>query len=313
MDKFAIVRNAISPETIKLIKDSLVIAKDAEYALSGVPLSNTTFFGDTQSPHSWVTYSNPVCEALLLTVQPLVERETGKALFPTYSYARIYWKGATLNKHKDRPSCQYSSTINISNDPDPWPIFMEGHEAILNPGDLVVYKGMEVEHWREPYLGNEQIQIFLHFVDQNDIHANLKFDGRPCLGFNNKLAAERANIMLQGAVQMHQQGRLHEAKRIYEDVLGFQPTNADANHLLGVVYRQINKAQLSVEYISKAIEANPNQANFHFNIGWAYMDLADYNRSIENFEKSLALNPNFEDAKNLLAQAREKLDSTINS
>jgi hypothetical protein len=111
-----------------------------------------------------------------------MEELTGLELYPTYTYGRIYWKGSTLAPHKDRPSCQYSATLCIDNDPKPWPIFMDGKKILLNAGDIAVYKGCEVEHWREPYEGNQQIQLFLHYVDANGIYKDFKFDKRPMLG-----------------------------------------------------------------------------------------------------------------------------------
>lgn len=179
---YQIVRRAISLETCKLIKNSLEITKNVDYFINDIPLSNTKAFGDDQSPDSYVNYGHSVTEALLLTVQPFVENFIGKSLFPTYSYSRIYWPGSILEKHTDRDSCQYSATLCIDNDPEPWGIFMGGVEVLLEPGDLVCYKGCEIEHWREPYTGNQQIQVFLHYVEQQGPFSEYKFDKRPMLG-----------------------------------------------------------------------------------------------------------------------------------
>jgi poly-D-alanine transfer protein DltD len=32
---------------------------------------------------------------------------------------------------------------------------------------MCVYSGCELEHWREPYKGTQQIQCFLHYVNSN--------------------------------------------------------------------------------------------------------------------------------------------------
>ena len=180
--KYQIVRKALSLDTCKLIKDTLKITKDASYIHNNVPQSDTKYFGDEQCPDSYVNYGHSITEALLLTVQPFVENFTKLKVYPTYSYSRIYWKNSILDKHTDRPSCQFSATVCIDNDPEPWAIYMGGTEVFLEPGDLVCYKGCEVEHWRDPYEGNQQIQVFLHYVDQQGPYSNLKFDGRPALG-----------------------------------------------------------------------------------------------------------------------------------
>jgi hypothetical protein len=183
---YTVVRNAISEDALELIKNTILIDKQTKYYERGIDQNNRTAFGDEQSPISYANYSLPINDALALTLHPIMEEVTGLNLLPTYTYSRIYWKGSTLAKHKDRPSCQYSCTINIANDPEPWPIYMEGAEVILNPGDMVVYQGCEAEHWREPYEGNQQIQIFVHYVDADHPYAEWKFDKRPMLGLSSQ-------------------------------------------------------------------------------------------------------------------------------
>jgi hypothetical protein len=69
----------------------------------------------------------------------------------------------------------------------PWPLWLRDTDgkafaAILRPGDALVYRGIELEHWREPYTGEKLSQVFLHYVDRNGPHAEEKFDHRPGLG-----------------------------------------------------------------------------------------------------------------------------------
>jgi hypothetical protein len=55
--------------------------------------------------------------------------------------------------------------------------------AITIPvGSMVVYRGDQLEHWRNTYTGNKQIQVFLHYVDVNGQYADHKFDKREMLG-----------------------------------------------------------------------------------------------------------------------------------
>ena len=182
MDQYKIIENVLDKQTIELVKNTLLITKDAQYIVNGVSPDNTTAFGDHQTEHSWTNFGHPVCEGLLETLRPKIEEAVGKSLFPTYSFCRIYWPGAVLKKHRDRPSCEYSVSLCIDNDPEPWPIYFGGDEAILQPGDAVVYKGLAVEHWRETYTGRQQIQIFLHYVDQQGPHNSWKYDKRLSLG-----------------------------------------------------------------------------------------------------------------------------------
>jgi hypothetical protein len=68
-----------------------------------------------------------------------------------------------------------------------WPIFLKkGKKDIsinLGIGDLLIYKGQEIEHWREPYLGQEYAQVFLHYHDASTTEAaNNMYDTRAHLG-----------------------------------------------------------------------------------------------------------------------------------
>jgi len=51
-------------------------------------------------------------------------------------------------------------------------------------GDILIYKGEELQHWREPYKGEFQVQAHLHYVDADDPkYAPHIFDGRPGIGY----------------------------------------------------------------------------------------------------------------------------------
>ena len=58
-----------------------------------------------------------------LKCQPDMEKATGLKLYPAYTYARIYKKGDELKRHKDRFSCEISTTMNLGG--DDWPIYLE--------------------------------------------------------------------------------------------------------------------------------------------------------------------------------------------
>jgi hypothetical protein len=52
-----------------------------------------------------------------------MEKHTGIKLSETYSYARIYKEGDVLARHKDRYSCEISTTLNLGG--EPWPIYLD--------------------------------------------------------------------------------------------------------------------------------------------------------------------------------------------
>mgnify|MGYP000253223418 CR=1 FL=1 len=58
-----------------------------------------------------------------------------------------------------------------------------GTKVLLEVGDMLVYSGCELEHWREPFDGNICGQVFLHYNHVNGPFADKnRFDGRAKLG-----------------------------------------------------------------------------------------------------------------------------------
>ena len=152
----------------------------------------TEYYGvwnDTQVPNTYSHYSDIVMETLLQKVKPVMEKHTGLKLSETYSYARIYKKGDVLARHKDRYSCEISTTLNLGG--DDWPIFLDatgktgqaGIKINLNPGDMLIYSGCDLEHWREEFNGDNCGQVFLHYNKKGSKNAKQnEYDGRPFIG-----------------------------------------------------------------------------------------------------------------------------------
>jgi predicted 2-oxoglutarate/Fe(II)-dependent dioxygenase YbiX/alkylated DNA repair dioxygenase AlkB len=140
---------------------------------------------DEQCPKSQAIHGAPVFDSLLEQLVPHFEVASGKRLYPTYTYARLYAPGEELVIHTDRPACEISATLTLGFDGDVWPIFMGNENKTnaskieMNVGDAVLYRGMDVHHWREPYKeGQWQAQVFLHYVDADGPHAAWKYDKR---------------------------------------------------------------------------------------------------------------------------------------
>ena len=205
-NKYQVIKNAISYELANFIFNYFLLKRDA---VNFMYKNNITYdtgmlgtWSDKQVPNTYSHYADLVMETLLMKVLPKMQQETGLELIPTYSYARIYKHGDILKRHKDRPSCEISTTIHLGG--DKWPIFIDGTgqdtvineykqihkpnppkgtEVLLGIGDMLVYSGCELEHWRKPFQGNVCGQVFLHYNHLNGPFANKnKFDGRPMLG-----------------------------------------------------------------------------------------------------------------------------------
>ena len=205
-NKYQVIKGAVNYELANFIFNYFLLKRDAVKFMyqNNITYDNGSLgtWTDEQIPNTYSHYADPVMETLLVKVLPVMQQETGLNLCPTYSYARAYKKGDILKRHKDRPSCEISTTIHLGG--EPWPIFIdgtgansvinekqnlikpgapEGTKVLLEVGDMLVYSGCELEHWREPFDGNICGQVFLHYNHVNGPFAEKnRFDGRPMLG-----------------------------------------------------------------------------------------------------------------------------------
>jgi len=95
---------------------------------------------------------------------------------------------------------------------------------------------------------------------------------------------------------LHQQGKLADAERIYEEVLQRQPNHFDALHLLGVIARQTGRPERAVELIRKAIGLNAKVAAAHSNLGNALKNLKRLEEALASYDRAIALKPDFAEA-----------------
>jgi hypothetical protein len=184
-NKYQVIKKVINYELANFIFNYFLLKRDAvEYMYKNNIIFDNNMLGtwtDQQIPNTYSHYADPVMETLLVKVLPTMQEETGLNLIPTYSYARLYKNGDILHRHKDRMSCEISTTINLGGDSPS--TNDEGVKVLLEVGDMLVYTGCDLEHWREPFDGNICGQVFLHYNHVNGPYAEKnKFDRRPMLG-----------------------------------------------------------------------------------------------------------------------------------
>lgn len=206
-DGYQIVKNVISKEIAELAFNYLKTRETAERKLNYYNIKTKWFgdFDDPQVPGAYSIYGDYLMETLLIKTLPFIEKKTSLKLVPTYAYTRLYRTGHVLNRHKDRVSCEISSTMNLGG--DDWPIYIspkeniglpevdggekgitmasdaEGIKVHLKPGDMLFYRGVDLEHWREPFKGKECGQVFFHYNDKNGpFKTKNLYDGRAVLG-----------------------------------------------------------------------------------------------------------------------------------
>ena len=205
--KYQVIRGALSQELANFIFNYMLLQRDAvDLMMKNNKLNpHNPFMGhrvDKQVPGCYASYGDWVMETLLMYMIPIMKAKTGLDLIPTYTYTRLYEKGNILKRHKDRPSCEVSTTIHLGG--AEWPIFLDpsgatfviderkniikpgapkGVQVDLKIGDMLIYAGCDLEHWRESFEGKVCSQVFLHYNHAKGPFAKTNLlDGRPLLG-----------------------------------------------------------------------------------------------------------------------------------
>ena len=205
--KYQLIKNAIPKLQAEFLYRYILNKRDvAAYLFKSKYISPYTqqwgWWGDKQVPNTYAHYSDIAMETILDDLTPLIEKKTQLKLIPNYTYTRIYKKGDVLKRHKDRYSCEVTGTLSLGG--APWPIYIEPNKNIgfppapparyvptnnkgikvdLTPGDLFLYYGCAMEHWRESFDGEACGQVFLHYTKKGTKKANENaFDDRPFLG-----------------------------------------------------------------------------------------------------------------------------------
>ena len=136
-NKYIVVRQAISKDLAVFIYNYFLMQKQVydtcrkkryispyEILLGKYDNINFQKAADGHIPHdTYSQYANIVMETLMLKCQPIMEKTTGLKLNPAYTFARIYKNGDILKRHKDRFSCEISTTMKLGG--DRWLIYLE--------------------------------------------------------------------------------------------------------------------------------------------------------------------------------------------
>ena len=208
-NKYVVIKQVISKDLATFIYNYFLMKKQVyDTCLKQRYISPyETLLGEyepsnAQVPNTYSSYADIVMETLMLKCQPIMEKTTGLKLQPAYAYTRLYKKGDKLRRHKDRFSCEISTTMFLGG--DPWSIFLDpsggdfvidekkeihkpnapkGIKVDLEQGDMLVYSGCELEHWRNKFKGEECAQVFLHYNNKKTKGSGQNlFDKRPHLG-----------------------------------------------------------------------------------------------------------------------------------
>lgn len=196
----------MQPIFIKEFFPQQILNLSYSYCLIKYSNKNDFSYKDRQAHSLVAENSDFLMETLLDLSTPVIEKNVGKKLWPTYSYLRIYDRESDLPTHTDRESCEYTVAICLGADPidKPYEIFIGeedetsdykyyndkgeykryriDHKFPMIPNNAVIFKGRDKLHWREFCQHDHYITVFLHYVDQEGPYKEFKFNKRPSLG-----------------------------------------------------------------------------------------------------------------------------------
>lgn len=180
---YFILKAVVSAETCDLL---------SEYALFRAKIKPNIKFNIDPLDHVHREYGDPVFDLLLEKLTPRIEHSLGCAVWSSLSFYYVYTAGNALQPHKDRGSCEWVAGLCIGADPEfktthnTWPLILkigDKSEAIaLEYGDILLFKGHDIEHWRNAFAGQWFVSAIFGFVEQNGPYAFLKYDQRQALG-----------------------------------------------------------------------------------------------------------------------------------
>lgn len=237
-NRYVVLKNFIPEEIIRLTLDNWKTVENNENMFNSCMEIEEDITYNTPESQKWKSHgchTFPPAVGLHRWLKDKLNETLELVLVETYNYSRKYVRGAILHAHTDRPSCEISTTICLdykTDDNSPWKIWLnneknwitENHDqkalydkvqnvprserkksisVSLEPGDVLLYQGPNVVHWRDTLVGDYSYHIFCHFVNfhskmekiegysiknQNIGHSVLQYDGR-----NNRYESSEKN------------------------------------------------------------------------------------------------------------------------
>jgi len=127
------------------------------------------------------------------------------------------------------------------------------------------------------------------------------------LGPNGRKISSTVGQTIAQASQLHQQGKLVQAEKIYRLILAQKDNYFDAQHSLAILCLQCNRPLEALEFIDKAVKQNPHSANAFNYRGLALDELKRFDEAILSYDKAIKLKPDYAEAYNNMGTALDEL------
>jgi tetratricopeptide (TPR) repeat protein len=117
------------------------------------------------------------------------------------------------------------------------------------------------------------------------------------VGPETKESGNLQQLLRQG-LGLQQDGRLEEAKSVYQRILQAEPDHADANHLLGLIAYQGGDPEAAIGLINRAIRSNPRVYGYYSNLALILVEHGRYEEAVACCSTALTIDPSAADAHN---------------
>ena len=115
------------------------------------------------------------------------------------------------------------------------------------------------------------------------------------------------NITINDIYKLYKDKNFEDALNKAFEIYSNNETNAELNHLIGLIQLELGNSDNSINYFKKAIETEPNKISFNFNLALSLKKSNKFEESIFYFKKVLDLDVNQPFANFNLAEIHEIL------
>lgn len=178
-NNYQIIENFIEEDFVDFLQDYYSLkVNSGQHTISDEKFTYGYFFNNDSLMETVLQNS---CEV----ISDIIKIE----LLPTYSQVYLHMNGDSYDNTQNESS-EISAILSLgnSNDDEDFIYFAKTQSNIkelsLNKGDLLVFRNMNFDCWREPIKNKWVLESVLNFVDSNGNYSEFIYDKRPYLGFN---------------------------------------------------------------------------------------------------------------------------------
>lgn len=92
------------------------------------------------------------------------------------------------------------------------------------------------------------------------------------------------------AMSLYNQGRINDAKKLYEAVVALDPGYIEALNNLGIIYIRENDFDAAEDCLKKAVRLNQSYVESYYNLACLYAIKGDIDRGLDHLERAISLN-----------------------